>query len=100
MTGHIGVVGIVRSMSRAPMTSGLFVALALASLAPDIVDMFYFVLRICSPYVAFPEFKSSLQLLVGAACLNERGDISIGIFPQREDSSYAARLRTLSPAMR
>lgn len=32
------------------MSSGLFIAFAFASLAPDIVDGVYFVLGICSPY--------------------------------------------------
>ena len=49
ITGHFGVAGIVRSVSRARMSSGLFVALVLASLAPDIVDAMYSVVGICSP---------------------------------------------------
>jgi hypothetical protein len=50
ITGHLGVAGIVRSVSHANMNSGMFVALVLASLAPDIADELYFLLGICSPY--------------------------------------------------
>jgi hypothetical protein len=50
ITGHFGIAGIVRGRSRAQMSSGLFVAFALASLAPDVMDGLYFALGICSPY--------------------------------------------------
>ena len=50
ITGHFGVAGLVRGGSRARMSSALFIAFALASLAPDIVDAMYFVLGICNPY--------------------------------------------------
>jgi len=50
ITGHFGVAGVVRSVSRAKMSSGIFIALVFASLAPDIADAVYSVLGICSPY--------------------------------------------------
>ena len=50
ITGHFGIAGMARSLSRAKTSSGLLVAFALASIAPDVVDIAYFVLGICSPY--------------------------------------------------
>ena len=49
ITGHFGVAGGVRSVSRAPMSNGVFIAFVLASLAPDIADAAYAVLGVCSP---------------------------------------------------
>ena len=50
ITGHLGVAGIVRSLAREEMSTGLVVACALASIAPDIMDAAYFAFGICSPY--------------------------------------------------
>ena len=50
ITGHLGIAGIVRSLAREEMSTGLVVAFALASIAPDIVDAAYFAFGICSPY--------------------------------------------------
>jgi hypothetical protein len=50
ITGHLGIAGIVRGMSRAKMSTALFVAFALSAFAPDILDGLYFAFGICSPY--------------------------------------------------
>ena len=50
ITGHLGIAGMARSLSRAKTSSGLLVAFALASIAPDVMDVAYFALGICSPY--------------------------------------------------
>jgi hypothetical protein len=50
ITGHFGIAGIVRSVTRTKMSSGLFIAFALASLTPDVLDGLYFALGICSPF--------------------------------------------------
>ena len=49
ITGHFGVAAIAGSASRARMSHGMFIALVLASLAPDIVDTLFATLGVCNP---------------------------------------------------
>lgn len=73
ITGHLGVAGVVCSLSRAKMSTGIFFALVLASFAPDIADALYFVLGICSPYALYSHTLYAVVLeaaiVAGAAFL-------------------------------
>ena len=50
ITGHFGIAAGVRSQSRAPMGSVLFLALLGAAVLPDAMDALYWVINLCSPY--------------------------------------------------
>ena len=50
ITGHLGVAGAILGATRTRLSTTVFVALAAASITPDLVDAAYFVLGICSPY--------------------------------------------------
>ena len=50
ITGHLGLAAALRSTQRARATSLGFLALLLASIAPDVVDALYVPLGICNPY--------------------------------------------------
>ncbi|MEP7000269.1 MAG: hypothetical protein ABI969_07305 [bacterium] len=72
ITGHFGVAGIARSVTRTKMNSGLFIAVALASLTPDILDGLYFALGICSPFGLYSHTLHAIVLeaaVVGGAAL-------------------------------
>ncbi|MEO8623206.1 MAG: hypothetical protein ABI625_19170 [bacterium] len=73
ITGHFGIAGIVRSLPRTKMNSGLFIAFALASLTPDILDGLYFALGICSPFGLYSHTLHAIVLeaavVAGAALL-------------------------------
>lgn len=51
--GHVGIAALVGSTQRDRIGSRLFVALLVASFAPDIVDIAYFIAGICSPFGLF-----------------------------------------------
>ena len=76
ITGHFGIAGAARSVSRERMSSALFAALLLAALTPDIVDAIYFVLGICSPYGLFSHTLHAVVLeaaVVGGIALLATG---------------------------
>ena len=50
ITGHLGVAGALLGATRTRPSTTVLVALAAASITPDLVDAAYFVLGICSPY--------------------------------------------------
>ena len=72
ITGHFGLAGAARSISRERMSSALFAALLLAALAPDITDALYSVAGICSPYGLFSHTVHAVAIeaaVVGGAAL-------------------------------
>ena len=80
ITGHFGVTGLVRSASHAKMSPAVFIALVLASLAPDIADGLYAVLGICSPYGLYSHTVHAVVLeaaiVGGAAFLATRSRVT------------------------
>ena len=50
ITGHLGVAGAILGATRMRLSTTVLVALAAASVTPDLVDATYVVLGICSPY--------------------------------------------------
>lgn len=86
ITGHFGIASLARSTSRARTSSALLVAFALASIAPDIVDIGYYVVGICSPYGLYshtiPAVVLEAAIIAGAAWLitHSRGTaLALGI---------------------
>ena len=73
LIGHLGVAGLLRSTRGEKFGSGAFVALAVASLFPDVLDGVFFLLGVCSPYGLYTHtiFSVLLQTAVvgGAAFL-------------------------------
>ena len=73
ITGHFGIAGIVRSLAREKMSTGLTVAFGLASLAPDIMDGVLFAFGICNPYGLYSHTVHAVVLqaavIAGAAYL-------------------------------
>jgi hypothetical protein len=72
ITGHLGVAGVARSLQRDRLSSAAFVALLLASLAPDVLDALYAVARVCNPYGLYSHtvYAAVLQAaVIGGATL-------------------------------
>ena len=73
ITGHIGVAGLLSATSKRKFSTGAFVALALASVAPDALDGLFFFIGFCSPYGLYTHTVYSVLLqaavLGGAAYL-------------------------------
>jgi hypothetical protein len=73
ITGHLGVAGLLRSTREDNFGTGAFVALAVASLCPDVLDGVFFLVDFCSPYGLYSHtiFSVLLQSAVvgGAAFL-------------------------------
>ena len=76
ITGHLGVLGAARSVSRAPSSSIALIALVLASFAPDILDAAYSVAGFCSPYGLYshtvPAVAIETAIVAGVALLVTR----------------------------
>ena len=60
--GHLGVAGLLRSTSRAEFGTRAYVALALASLSPDILDLLFALVGFCSPYGLYSHTLYSVVL--------------------------------------
>jgi len=70
ITGHLGVAGLLRSTSGADFGARAYLALAFASLAPDVADGLFYLAGICSPYGLYTHTLYAVLLqaaLVGAA---------------------------------
>ena len=73
ITGHLGVAGLLRSTQGARFGRAAVVALAVASLFPDVLDGVFFLVGFCSPYGLYSHTLFSVLLqsavLGGAAFL-------------------------------
>ena len=69
ITGHLGVAGLLRPTQGRKFGQGAFVALAIASLFPDVLDGVFFLIGFCSPYGLYSHTIYSVLLqsaVVGA----------------------------------
>ncbi|CAN5333003.1 hypothetical protein BH09GEM1_BH09GEM1_43210 [soil metagenome] len=82
ITGHLGVAGLLRSFSGAEFRTRAYIALALASLAPDVLDLSFALIGFCSPYGLYTHTLYSVALqaaVVGSAVFLISGSRTMGL---------------------
>ena len=82
ITGHLGVAGLLRSTQGDKFGRGAFVALAVASLFPDLLDGVFFLVGFCSPYGLYSHTLYSVLLqsaVVGGAAFLVSGSRTMGL---------------------
>jgi hypothetical protein len=79
ITGHLGVAGLLRWTQGEKFGKGAFVALAVASLFPDVLDGVFFLTGFCSPYGLYSH--NIYSVLLQAAVL---GGAAFLIFDSRQ----------------
>ena len=81
ITGHLGVAGLLRSTSSAVFGTRAYIALALASFSPDILDLLFALVGFCSPYGLYTHTLYSVVLqaaIIGAAAFLVSGSRAMG----------------------
>ena len=81
ITGHLGVAGLLRSTSSAEFGTRACIALALASLSPDILDLLFALVGFCSPYGLYTHTIWSVVLqaaVIGGAAFLISGSRPMG----------------------
>ncbi len=62
ITGHLGVAALLRSSSSAEFRAPAYIALLLASVSPDVLDVSFALVGICSPYGLYTHTLYSVLL--------------------------------------
>ena len=82
ITGHLGVAGVLRATQGDKFGRGAFVALAVASLFPDVLDGVFFLVGFCSPYGLYTHTIHSVLLqsaVIGGAAFLYFGSRDVGL---------------------
>jgi hypothetical protein len=82
ITGHLGIAGFARSLQRDRPSTAVFVALLLASLAPDCLDVLYALFGVCNPYGLYSHTVHSVVVqaaVIGGAALLVTGSRGLAV---------------------
>lgn len=82
ITGHLGVAGLLRSTQGDKFGKGAFVALAVASLFPDVLDAIFYLVDFCSPYGLYSHTIFSVLLqsaVLGGTAFLVSGSRAMGV---------------------
>lgn len=81
ITGHLGVAGLLRSSSSVEFGTRVYIALALASFSPDLLELLFAIGGVCSPYGLYTHTLYSVLLqaaIIGAAAFLASGSRALG----------------------